>query len=479
MSGWFKTGTFTTPASGTTVISVTSRGTNPKAIHLFCTNNTSDDANQIHAAMNHGFSDGSVDCSVLHNTDQTSTTNTRRSNSNTLALDVELPTDDSALFTITAVAMNVNDVTLTYGSFTVGHIVNYVIFGGTDCQAFVGTVNSNDASSPFTGVGFQPEFVIAICTGNAANNQSQHSYLSFGVSDGTSEWCLMGYQGQNLTTPKGSVLIENEIVGQHDLEFADWGATILAMNSDGFTYENVPTADTGGSDVWYVLCISFGGTLGIDIGTFTKSTATAPVTQQMPDVGFTPQGYFLASACDVGTTQTNQNNCRMSYGAYDGDDGQSCIETAQDADNTDAHSRSHSSEVLQITQDLDTNGVQASATPDAITDSTPSFEWNPNTTAATIIGYYAVQEESVTITLSAEAGSYSLTGVVADLEYHSAVIAGVGSYTLNGVDALLEYHQILTLDIGSYSLVGVAADLNVVTPIFNQTAFRFRADEAL
>lgn len=394
MAGWIKTGQFTTPASGTTVIDITDKGNDAKAIHLYCTNNNSLDVNQIHAAMNHGISQGSVDRSMLHNTDQTSSTNTRRSNSDSLVLDIEDPTDDSIIFIISAAAMNANDVTLTYSDFTAGHIVNYVIFGGDDCSVFVGNVLSNDTNSPFTGVGFQPELVIAICSGNAANNQSQHSYQSFGVSDGTNEWVLFGYQGDNLTTSKGSVLVENQIAGQMDLDYTDWGVTILAMNSDGFTYENVPTADTGGSDVFFVLCVTFGGTLGIDIGTFTKSTGGAPVTQQMPDLGFTPQFYYLASACDTGTSQTNTNNCREAHGSYDGSDGQSCIQTAQQSDNTDAHSRTHASEVLQISQDLDTDGVQASATPDAITDSTPSFEWNPNTGAATIIGYYALEEEA-------------------------------------------------------------------------------------
>ncbi len=394
MAGWIKTGQFITPASGTTVIDITDKGNDAKAIHLCCTNNTLLDTEQIHSVMNHGISDGSVDRSVLHNTDQTSLVNTRRSNSDALVLDLEDPTDDSEILTITAAAMNANDVTLTYGSFSAGQIVNFVIFGGDDCQTFVGNVPSNDASSPFTGVGFQPEIVLAICSGNAVNNQSEHSYQSFGVSDGTDEWVLFAFQGNNNQADKGSVLVENQIAGQMDLNFADWGVTILAMNSDGFTYENVPTADTGGADIWFVLCVTFNGTLGIDIGTFTKDIGAAPVTQQMPDLGFTPQFYWLSSACDVGTSETNTNNCRVAHGAYDGGDGQSCIETAQQNDATDSHSRTHASEVLQISQDLNTNGIQASATPDAITDSTPSFEWDPNTGAATIIGYYALEEEA-------------------------------------------------------------------------------------
>ena len=32
---WYKTGQFQTPASGTTVINVTDKGTNPKAIHFW------------------------------------------------------------------------------------------------------------------------------------------------------------------------------------------------------------------------------------------------------------------------------------------------------------------------------------------------------------------------------------------------------------------------------------------------------------
>ncbi len=394
MAGWIKTGQFTSPASGTTVIDITDKGNDAKGIHLWCTNNTSLDTQQIHSVMNHGFSDGTNDRSILHNTDQAAITglNTRRSNSTTLVLSLENPPDDVVLLTITAAAMNANDVTLTYGTFTAGHIINFTIFGGSDCSVEVGDTPSNDASSPLTGIAFAPEFGLYMTHGAAANDQSQFSFQSFGVSDGTNEWCLFAFQGANSPDNKGSVLIENEVTGQMDLQFADWGATILAMTSDGFTYENVPTADTGGTDIFFFLLVSYAGTRDVDIGTFTKVTGAAPVTQQMPDLGFTPQAYFLASANDVGTDATAANNCRVSFGAYDGDDGQSCIETAESgaADAANSHSRTHASEVLQISQLLNTVGIQASATPDAITDSTPSFEWNPNTSAATIIGYYAL-----------------------------------------------------------------------------------------
>jgi len=390
------TGQFTSPASGTTVIDVTGKGNNAKGIHLWCTNNTLLDTQQEDSVMNHGFSDGTRHRTLLHNTDHDALggLNTRRSNSTSLVLELETPVDDVVLLTITAAAMNANDVTLTYGVFTAGHVINFVIFGGDDCSVEVGDTPSNDVNSPVTGIAFAPEFGLFVTSGAAANDKAQYSFQSFGVSDGTDEWVLFAFQGANAPTNKGSVLVENEVVGQMDLQFADWGATIVALTSDGFTYLNVPPADTGGSDIFFYLLVTYAGTLGHDIGTFTKVTGAAPVTQQMPDLGFTPQAYFLSSANDVGTSQTNTNNCRVSHGAFDGDDGQSCIETAMENDSLNAHSRTHASEVLQISQDINTLGIQASATPDAITDSTPSFEWNPNTAAATIIGYYALETEA-------------------------------------------------------------------------------------
>lgn len=385
---WVKTGTFTTPSSGTTVIDITDKGNNAKAIHCWGTINTSDDTTQVHAEHWHGFSDGTNERAAMHNAQQ-GADNTRRSSSTTDVIHIIDPTDDTEHVAGSA-AMNANDVTITYDTFTAGHIVHYMIFGGTDVEAVVGDVGAD--ASPLTGVGFTSDLILFACTGEQYPAASQYSYQSFGVAhdNGSSidQWCLFGFQDDNSSAIRGSILRTGEFVGQIDLDFAAWKATVTVIGSDGFTW----TGSNG--DHFQFMCLDFSGE-AVDIGTFTKPTGGAPATGAFPDLGFTPQAYLVASASEINETDGVENNCRESVGAYDGSTQHSTIQTAQDGDNTDAHSRSHASELLMISQDLDTNGVQASGTAQAITDSTPDIEWNPNTAAATIIGYFAIVEQVV------------------------------------------------------------------------------------
>ena len=50
---WYKSGQFVTPASGTTVIDVTDKGTMPFAIHLWYSRVTADDVRQGHQHFGH------------------------------------------------------------------------------------------------------------------------------------------------------------------------------------------------------------------------------------------------------------------------------------------------------------------------------------------------------------------------------------------------------------------------------------------
>ncbi len=62
-------------------------------------------------------------------------------------------------------------------------------------------------------------------------------------------------------------------------------------------------------------------------------------------------------------------------------------------------------------------------------------------------------------TLAVDAGTYSLVGVTANLEFGYALDTDAGSYSLVGIDANLEFGYALDTDAGSYSLVGIDADL--------------------
>lgn len=389
---WMQTGVFNTPASGSTVITLTGGRANAKGVYFWATKVTADATNQVHASMMQGFDDGTNRRVTLHNSQQ-GANNQNRDHDNTVSIFIKDPVDDSEDIRGVA-AMNSGDITITWTGFVAGHRIHYCIFGGSDCQAHVNSRASDDATPDYTAAGFTPTLMLCSTHGSTANAGSEHSYLSIGATDGTNEFVLLGFEGANTVTSKGSVLDTNSIVGQMDLDFADWLASVTAFISGGFTIINVPEGTGGGSDVFDFLLLDMGAQ-GVEVGTFTKSTGGAPATQSIASLPWTPQGYLLFSASETGTSHTNVNNDRESIGGYDEITGvgHSTTQTAQDNDNTDAHSRSNAAEVLELTQDLDTDGVLASATPQAITDSTPDIEWNPNNASAYHIGYIAIEAE--------------------------------------------------------------------------------------
>lgn len=97
-----------------------------------------------------------------------------------------------------------------------------------------------------------------------------------------------------------------------------------------------------------------------------------------------------------------------------------------------------------------------------------------------MLGFHALGEQALgatvqsgtAYTLTAEAGSYTLTGVAAALRQTSILAAGTGAFTLTGIDAALTYRRIISFaaDPGSYTLTGIDADLFTFSFIEAETA---------
>ncbi len=372
---------FITPASGTVVIPID----NPKGIHLWGNFSTSDDVNNVHAQSWHGFSDGVLDVAWLCNSESNAVINTQRETIIIRSILILDPTDDSVVVDAT-VAMSATEVTITFNTFAAGHRVHYAIFGGADVQATV--VEFAADSSPVASLSFTSALILLGTAGNLFPGTSIHAFQSFGAAhdNGVSidQWCLFAYMGDNDLDSLGSALASGEAAGQYNVDFANWTMQIATITATGFSWTG------SNADECVALCIDWPD--GVEVGTFAKATGAAPVTQALPALGFTPAGYFLSSASEVLETINVNRDCRISHGAFDGGAGHSAITTRDNVSGTDAHSRSSDGEVLQLSQNLNVDGVQASATPNPITDDTPDFEWDPNTAAAAIIGFYALDQ---------------------------------------------------------------------------------------
>ena len=458
---WYKTGTFLTPASGTTVINTTDKGTNPFAIHVWWTHADTNDTEELGACFGHGFGDG-VDEIAMCVAAQHGGSVQRRHGLGTIGgtgniiaiLDPSsIQTGASGtLFVIgTTAAMNANDVTISYSTFTANIIIHYEIWGGADGSANL-TTRNDSGTSPFShGLGVVPDLVLSCTLGQAHPANAQYAFLSFGAAQvGINQWNLLSYWGDNNETDSGSAVSTASIAGQYNLEYANWTNVVTALSSTTMTF----TGGTG-SDAVCELWLDLGG-IGVDVGTFVKSTGGSPATQTLPNFGFTPSGYHLATADRDLETINVQGPGAVFHGAYDGNTGHACGSTNDDGATADRAAWSRTGEVLFGSDNLDINGVQYSATPQAITDATPDVEWNPNTTGGTddkIIGYYGF-ENQVAAPLTAD-GTPNLAGPTA---VGSSIlrIAADGTPQVAGPTASAQSTQILKPS-GALTMAVIAA----------------------
>lgn len=396
---WYKQAKFQSPGGGDTVIDVSDKGSDPFAVHITWGINTVNQVRQDDYTFGHGFAaEGAPDTyrAIMHNAEQNADNN-HRASSDTVAILVKNPVNDDVLVAAT-VTFQATTVTIVYSIDIGGLRFQIDIFGGVDGAAVVGDVGADDGE--ITGLGLANGDLLMMSTsGEQIPASSQFAYQSFGVSHDNGvaidQWALLAYAGDNDQDFKGSALVEGIIAGQYDVDFANWTINILTQSGDGATW--------AGSNVDHIafLMIDFGGH-GVDVGVFTKATAAAPAAQNLPDLGFRPQGYGLATASEILQTIDVDRPCRQSYGAFDGDGaagltGRSVISTSAAQVNTDSYSFRDDESVLMTSQTL----TAAPGVPDAraksssIMNSTPEIVWDPNTTRADFIGFWAVEERMV------------------------------------------------------------------------------------
>jgi len=400
---WYRTGTFLTPASGTTVISTPD---NPKAIHVWFTDANANDTNEVGNSFGHGFGDGTdeISCAIAA---QDGATDTRRHGIGTVGgtgnligiLDpaADLSAGSGTLKVIaTTAAMNASDITISYSTFTANIIIHYECWGGTDVNANlfempdVGSASSPDAH----GLSNKPDLVMFVTNGQAHPANSIHAYMSFGIAhdNGASidQWALFSYLGDTgIGDGQGSGLAPGLNAGQYNIDFTNWTNTITVIDATNIEWTST---GSGTTDDMLVLALDLGG-IGVDVGTFTKSTGGAPVSQSLPDLGFTPQGYHLATANKTVTTITADDSTEAFHGAVDESNNSGHCCGMVGVTQADRNSRSKANDILFAAEGLD-GGVDFSGTHATINDSTPSIEWNPNTAVACHIGYYAFETQA-------------------------------------------------------------------------------------
>jgi hypothetical protein len=392
------TGTFKTPGS-TGNFSVEGLGFQPKALLLWGTAVT-DESVAVHSAQWIGFADDSTQ-KVVAVTGENGTANnpdTHRSavedaNAVLYILNADgdggsPPVDPIAQATVSS--YDSDGFTLNYSIASSGYIVHYVAYGGDDLQAYVGQSAANAPGLEVSDVPFRPELVFAAASCNSATQTNTYGNQSFGVfNDDLNQWWVGSYQGTELEDSedeKDSVLYTDGFLGQMYQGNKTWSLAVTSITDTGFVWTGT------NSDIFYYLALNLSG-VGTFVGNFTKETSgTDPVSQDLPDFGFTPQFYMLASASETDLIANTPNSSRVTLGAYDGRTQHSTTRTDEvnPGTNQNADQRSSTSAVLGISA-LDAT-YDALATAQTITDSTPTIEWSPNDTNPYIIGVIGIEK---------------------------------------------------------------------------------------
>lgn len=280
---------------------------------------------------------------------------------------------------------------------------------------FVGSATASvtadgDQSLP-SGLAENDVVIAAVCSDGAFASGGSSGGISDGADAGT--WTQLYISGNNLP----GVEVYYKVMGATP-------DTVIDVN-------NAPSRDTA------FVSQAF---RGVDTTTpIDNSTSTATNTSGDPD----PPSHTTVTA----------NAWRIIMGFLDDDDEASNASAPSGYTNFVAEDSGNSSSTVGCTLMMASKdaGAAGSEDPGAFSSS-GSDNW------ASL--HFALRPASgSTYTLTADAGSYALTGTAANLEYGRALDAAAGSFTLSGTDASLEYGYSLTAEAGSFALSGQDAAL--------------------
>ncbi len=298
--------------------SVTGVGFQPKALILFGTDelyNQYDNGLELHIGFSDGTNDRAIAMDVNDNVDPT---NTCRTNSETLIIktllscnggstgaEAELQSFDSDGFTL-----NWLDVLGTGGG------VQYIALGGSDItNVKVGTITSGTSTGnkAYTGVGFQPDFIMFLYDRQSGTGVSDHAGFGMGfATSSTKRGAFMGVsEDAQATSDTARAQRTDRVIYQltpSNTANVNAEADFVSFDTDGFTlnWTDLPT-DT--NDKFHFMAIKGGK---YDVGKFNQKNSTG--TQSITGTGFTPTGLLFASFNNAAASTIQAHN-RLSFGA--------------------------------------------------------------------------------------------------------------------------------------------------------------------
>jgi len=281
-------------------------------------------------------------------------------------------------------------------SSSLAYLVRYIAIGGTT-NLVVG--QSLVSASPVTGLGFQPNLLFAMTSGQTAGSQNSiFSLSSFGwaerFSASTRQWWNGNFTGEDDATDVNGSIFDDGFVGQVFNNVRTWTMSLTTFDTGGFTW-----AGSDG-DVFYYMAIELPTGIEAFATTFQKSVTTPNVVQALPDSTFTPQAYMLATANYTIKNEdpTLDRNIARSVGGCSDPTFQALTQfsvnlTRENAGNQCDQFSNDQTVLYALGIAVAKNAIGVAQ---EITDSTPDVDWTTNDNNAAWIGYLAFEEDPVT-----------------------------------------------------------------------------------
>lgn len=353
-------GTITAPAS-TGSQPYTGIGFQPKAILFFGTRQT---ATGYATGMGIMFGFAGTSTQGVASTssgDNVSPTNPARATDTSVCIQSVAPGTASVDLQASLTSFDSDGFTLNWSVVSGGQfIVHYIALGGSDITgAFCGSgqAKTTTGTKAFTGVGFQPDFLLMVHQSTSAAATTQQLGGRFGIGVATASGSGAAYIGET-----DSVATSDVVCFQNSgLAFAQGNpgaspsilASLSSFDADGFTL-NYTTVS--GSAIWFLYIAIKGGQYNVVSDTQKSSTGT----QSKAGVGFTPKGLLFFGNNKALSASADSTLQKLSMGATDGTNQGATWEQGTDAVNpTDENSATVTSAVLRHATNPSTTDAEA------------------------------------------------------------------------------------------------------------------------
>lgn len=216
--------------------------------------------------------------------------------------------DDTGFYmTGTLTVLDIDGFTLNFTANPSANLAGYIAMGGDD----ITNTHTDHFSTPsitgdfdVTGVGFKPDFVMLAGSNQTADNAfASKGGMCFGAFNSDGQQAFMAHVEEDSAATSDTARYQRTdkclaMFSETDTATLTHEATFVSMDNDGFTI-NFSTASVANKRISYLAIKG----IQTKIGSFTSPTVgTAPVSQEVTGVGFTPRGLIFMTDGNTATT---------------------------------------------------------------------------------------------------------------------------------------------------------------------------------